>query len=67
MSAQSTMSIIMTRVSVQAVPEPSTTPHVAQTRSDTACPTPCSSDVDSDGDVDIQDLLQMITDWGDCP
>ena len=34
---------------------------------DTACATPCSSDVDNDGDVDIQDLLQMITDWGDCP
>jgi len=34
---------------------------------DTACPTPCSSDVDNDGDIDIQDLLQMLTDWGACP
>ena len=34
---------------------------------DTACPTPCSSDVDNDGDIDIQDLLQMLTDWGSCP
>ena len=34
---------------------------------DTACPTPCSSDIDNDGDIDIQDLLQMLTDWGACP
>jgi len=33
---------------------------------DTACPTPCSSDVDNDGDIDIHDLLNMLSDWGDC-
>jgi len=26
----------------------------------------CSSDVDNDGDIDIQDLLQVISDWGFC-
>ena len=34
---------------------------------DTACPTPCSSDVDNDGDIDIHDLLTILSDWGACP
>ena len=24
-------------------------------------------DVDDDGDVDVDDLVAVITDWGDCP
>ena len=34
---------------------------------DTACPTACSSDSDNDGDVDIEDLLNLIATFGACP
>jgi len=34
---------------------------------DTACPIACSSDSDNDGDVDIEDLLNLLSAFGACP
>ena len=34
---------------------------------DTACPTACSSDSDNDGDVDIEDLMNLLATFGACP
>ena len=28
---------------------------------------PCAGDVDGNGDVDFNDLLQVLSTWGDCP
>ncbi|MDG2094655.1 MAG: FG-GAP repeat protein [Phycisphaerales bacterium] len=33
---------------------------------DTACPTSCSSDSDNDGDVDIEDLMNLLSTFGAC-
>lgn len=34
----------------------------------TACePVTCSADVDNNGDVDFNDLLEVLTQWGPCP
>ncbi len=33
---------------------------------DTACPTACAADTNTDGTIDIQDLLNMLDAWGVC-